>query len=116
MPDSMVHEHHVYKSVLGKEPANPHDKFTMAVIKRFSDSGPHFKRIFTDHVVFYYTKGLCYLLYYWEKEERKRLRSSYHVNIFIIIDPQKTRHLICYNAVSPGHLMRPGVYTRPAII
>ena len=112
MPDSMVHDHHVYKSVwspiveqlfLGKEPVNPHDKFTVAVIKRFSDSGPHFKRIFTDHVVFYYTKGLCYLLYYWEKEERKRLRSSYHVNIFIVIDPQKTRHLFCYNAVSPGH-------------
>ena len=41
--DSVVHDHHVYKSVwspvigeqliLEKEPANPHHKFAMAVIK-----------------------------------------------------------------------------------
>ena len=41
--DSMVHGHHVYKSVwspvvgeqlvLEKEPANPHDEFAVAVIK-----------------------------------------------------------------------------------
>ena len=82
--DSVVHGHHVYKSVwlpvigeqliLEKEPANPHNELAVAV-KGFSDSGPHFKYLFTDHMVFY-MKGLCCLSYYWEEEERKRLRST----------------------------------------
>ena len=83
--DSVVRGHHVYKSVwlpvtgeqliLEKEPANPHNDFAVAV-KGFSDSGPHSKKLFTDHMVLYCVKGLCRLLYYWEKEERKRLRST----------------------------------------
>ena len=83
--DSVVHGHHVYKSVwspvtreqliLEKEPANPHNELAAAV-KGFSDSGPHSKNLFTDHMVFYYMKGLFCLSYYWEKEERKRLRST----------------------------------------
>ena len=33
------------------------------------------EKLFTDHMVFYNTKGLYYLSSYWEKEKRNRLRS-----------------------------------------
>ena len=98
--DSVVHGHHVYKSVrspvigeqfiLEKEPVNPHDKFAVAVIKDsqiVSHIQQYFKKLFTDHVVFYYTRGLCHLSYYWEKDERKRLNLwKCHTNKFIM-DP-----------------------------
>ena len=29
--------------------------------KGFADNGPHSKKLFTDHMVFYYMKGLCHL-------------------------------------------------------
>ena len=48
--------------ILEKEPvANPNDEFAVSGSdKGFSDSWPHSVRnLFTDHVVLYYTKGLC---------------------------------------------------------
>ena len=71
-------------------------------------------------MVLYCTKGLCvplssvFILYYWEKEVRKMLK--YHVNMIIIVDPQETRRLFSYNAVSPSHWTRPCIYMRLAII
>ena len=74
----MVHSHHVYKKVwlpiigeqlvLENEPANPRDEVAVALIK--DSRGPHSESLFTDHMAFYYTKGLCCLSYYWEEEER----------------------------------------------
>ena len=83
--DSILCSHHLYKSMivirepsLGRSlPANLKDEFAVTVIMD-SQIVSHIPSdiIFTCHVVFYHTKGVCRLSYYWEKEERKRLRST----------------------------------------
>ena len=85
--DSVVCSHHVYKSVWSPVieqlvlkrslPANPHDKLRVAVKKYSQILGRILsEKLFKDHVVFYYMKGLCRLSYYLEKEVRKKLRSA----------------------------------------
>ena len=81
--DSMLCNHHLdwlagSSPVLGRSlPANPQDEFAVAVIRNSQIVGHVLSGIiFTCHVVFYQTKRLCHLSYYWEKEERKRLRST----------------------------------------
>ena len=49
------------------------------------------EKLFTDHVAFYYTKGVFYLILLGEG--RKVKAKKYHVNTFIIMDPPKTRRL-----------------------
>ena len=61
--DSMIHGHHVYKSVwlpvigkqlvLKKKPANPDNEFTVAVIKGSQTVGHISNELFIDHMVFY---------------------------------------------------------------
>ena len=83
--DSMLCSHHLYKSMivirepgLGRSlPANPQDEFAVAVIRDSQIVGHVLSDIiFTCHVAFYQTKGVCLLSYYWEKEERKGLSST----------------------------------------
>ena len=67
--DSVVCGCYVYISVwspvieqliLEKDPANSHDELAD---RGFSDGGPHFEKLFTDHVEFYYMKGfvVCHI-------------------------------------------------------
>ena len=78
--------------ILEKEPANPHDEFAVAVIKD-SHIGGRISKIYSQITWhFYYTKGLCHLSYYWEKEERKRLIVYLRYSVYFY-----------YNAVSPSH-------------
>ena len=68
---SVVHSHYVHKSVpwpviveqliLEKEPADQStNKFAVAVMKDSQIVGcTPSENLFTDHMVFYYTKGLC---------------------------------------------------------
>ena len=81
--------HHVYKLVwlpvidkqlILEEPANSHNEFVVSVIKDSQIVG-HIPKNYSQItcMVFYYTKGFH--------------RLKYHVNIFIIVDPQKTCHL-----------------------
>ena len=91
----------VYKSVwspvIGKQlslSANPHDEFAACGSdKEFSDSLPHSAGdLFTDQVIIYYTNGLCHQLssiYHITGRRRKR-KGLDHVNIMIIVNPQKT--------------------------
>ena len=85
--DNVVCSHHVYKSIWSPVieqlilkrslPANTQDKFGVTV-KKYSQILGHIlsEKLFKDHVVFYYMKGLCCLSYYLEKDVRKRLRSA----------------------------------------
>ena len=68
--DSVVCGHHIYKSmwmlvieqlVLEKEPANPHDKFAVTVIK-YSQIMGNIPKNYSQ--IIYYMKGLCHLWYY----------------------------------------------------
>ena len=89
---------------------NPHNDFTVAVTKDSQIVGcTLLENLFTDYVIFHYTKGLCCLLsgmsYYWKKEKRKRLRSTI---ILLWIHKRPSIHSrsgisLGYNAVSPGH-------------
>ena len=61
--------------------ASPHDEYAVALIKDSQIVGrTPSENLFIDHMVFCYMKRLCRvlsdILYYWEKEESKRLRST----------------------------------------
>ena len=96
--DSMVRVHHVYKLVWSpvqkeqlilEEPTNPHNEFSVAVIKD-SQVVDHILKIIhrsaSHKVVIYYTKKALLSVILLGQGGKEGLRE----NIFIIMDPQKT--------------------------
>ena len=82
------------------------DEFAVAVIKDSQIVGSILlKKLFTDYMV---SKGFCCQLYYWEKEERKRLRSTMLMYLLLWIHKRPGVYLIPgvyfrYDAIFPGH-------------
>ena len=75
---------------------NPHNEFAVHNSdKGFSDIWLHYKyvwNLFMGHMVLYCMKGLCCLVsVILLREGGKEKAQEYHVNIIIIVDPQKTR-------------------------
>ena len=102
-------------------PTNPHDKFAVAAIKDSKIVACTVsKSLFTDHVVLKYTKRLCRPLSgicHITEGRRKEKGLKYFVykyNYYYVPTkyPMFIRHLefVFYLALSPAHLMRPGVY------
>ena len=93
-------------------PTNPHDKFAVhGSDKSFSVSWLHsVGNLFTDHVVLYYTKGLCRPLsgvYHSTGRKRKgkvlEVPCKYNYYCGPTVINLRPSIYFCYNTVSPSH-------------